>query len=174
MYNAIDNEKALLRKIKLKEIREYKDKEKFSKKAVEKLLSLDKFKDADVILAFYPLKSEVDISPILSDKRILLPYIDNGKMKFSSFNSLIKSNMGFLEPYDKIEKEYDKALMLIPALAYDSNNYRLGRGGGFYDRYIAANKNKLYTIGIAYPVSFTEKVPVEALDERLNEFLDIL
>ncbi len=173
MHSTIDSEKELLRKQKLKEIRDYRNKAEFSAKAVEKLMSLAIFKNAEAILAFSPLKSEVDISPILNDKRILLPYIDNGEMRFSRFTSLIKSNMGFLEPKERLEADYDNALMLVPAIAYDSANNRLGRGGGFYDRYISENRMRLYTIGIAYPVSFTDRVPIGIYDERLNEFLGI-
>ncbi len=173
MHSAVDDEKALLRKLKLKEIKEYKYKAEFSAKAVEKLLSLDRYKEAEVIIAFSPLKSEVDISPILKDKRVLLPYIDNGEMRFSHYNTLIKGTMGFLEPEEKAEAGYENALMLVPAIAYDGLNNRLGRGGGFYDRYISENRMRLYTIGIAYPVSYAARVPVGPYDERLNEFLDI-
>lgn len=173
MCDSIDNEKAELRKRILKEIKAYDKKASSSARACTLLRSHPRFKDSSVILAFAPLKTEVDISPILSDERILLPYIENGEMRFSRCNALIKSSMGFLEPEIKREVIYDNALMLVPLIAYDKHNNRLGRGGGFYDRYISKHREKLYTIGIAYPVSYVDSVPTANTDECLDEILHI-
>ena len=64
--------------------------------------------------------------------------------------------------------------MLIPLLAYDNQNHRLGYGGGFYDRYLSkflrAHK-KIITIGIAFSFQKYHKIPVTTNDVKLNFIL---
>lgn len=163
-------EKTLLRKDALTRIKEYKNKEEASKEIVERIQSLQCYKDANVILAFYPLKTEPDITPILSDKRILLPFIENGEMKFGR-GELEKSPLGFMGVKEKIEVPYKKAIILVPLLAFDRENNRLGRGGGFYDRYLKENKNRLHSIGVAFSVSYFSAVPHNELDTPLDEII---
>lgn len=163
-------EKALLRNEALRRIKEYKNKEEASKEIVERILNLQCYKDANVILAFYPLRTEPNITPLLSDKRILLPFIENGKMKFGS-GELEKSPLGFIGVKEKIEVPYEKAIILVPLLAFDRKNNRLGRGGGFYDRYLRENKERLYSIGVAFSISYFSTVPHNELDTPLDEII---
>ena len=69
---------------------------------------------------------------------------------------------------NRIEVRYEKAVILVPLLAYDRENCRLGRGGGYYDRYIHKNREKLFSVGIAYSVSRAEALPHDSWDERLD------
>lgn len=146
------------------------DKEEESRWIVSRLTECIEYKEAQNILAFIPLKSEPDISPILSDERIALPYIENNEMHFSASRSFSKSKLGFLEP-THIEIEYEKALMIVPLVAFDKSLNRLGRGGGFYDRYIASNRDRLYTIGIALSPSFVDEIPSDKLDQKLDRII---
>lgn len=165
----LDSEKDALRKEKLREIREYTNKEEYAERLIAWIRNHPLYSEMPAVLAFSPLKSEADISPLLSDDRILLPYIDESGMHFAKKGSMVRSRLGFLEPEDKREYGYDKALMLVPLIAFDKELNRLGRGGGFYDRYIRENRHRLYTIGICFPISFTLRVPVSPLDEPLDE-----
>ncbi len=160
-------EKDSMRREVLQKIKEYPDKEKASRKIVEKILSLEAYKEAPVILAFFPLSSEPDISPIFSDSRVLFPYIENGKMKFSR-GEKTKSNMGVYLSSNMVETQYENALMLVPLVAYDRALNRLGRGGGYYDRYIREHREKLRAIGVCFLPSFQSAVPREEHDERLD------
>lgn len=160
-----------LRHLMLDKIKSFPDKKKESEELVRRISSSREWLEAETVLAFCPLSSEPDISPLLGDKRILLPYIENGKMKFSSSHDLRKSKLGFLEP-EHIEENYGNALMLVPLLGFNAN-YRLGRGGGFYDRYIRENKNKLYTAGVAFSVSFCPAFMPNEYDEKLDHIFSI-
>ena len=164
-------EKDSLRKEMLKKIKEYDNKEKASREIVEEVQKRRDYQESETILAFYPLKSEPNIIPILSDKRVLLPFIDeDGKMKFGR-GKLEKNNLGFMEVSNKEEVKYSRAIILVPLLSYDKNNFRLGRGKGFYDRYLRENRDRLYSIGIAYKVSEVEEVPHSERDEKLDEII---
>lgn len=160
-------EKSELRKTILEKLKNYPEKKEESKSIVSTLLELSVIINAKTILSFVPLSSEPDISKINEDKRVLLPFIENNTMKFGR-GEKIKSKLGFWEIKNKKEIKYDKAVMLVPLLAFDEKNNRLGRGGGFYDRYIKENRERLYTIGVAFSVSKCKDIPLENHDERLD------
>lgn len=160
-----------LRKELKKRLRDYSGKKEESLWLLREIQRSQVYQEASVILAFSPLPSEPDISPLLDDPRILLPYIVDGEMKFAQGGNLQKNELGFLEPVVQEEVSYDKALMLVPMLGFDRTNLRLGRGGGYYDKYIASHKAKLYTMGVAYSVSLVDEVPVEWNDLRLDTII---
>ena len=65
-------------------------------------------------------------------------------------------------------------IMLVPLLAYDNQNNRLGYGGGFYDRYLnkyLKTNNNILTIGIAFSFQKHHKLPVSNNDVKLNYIL---
>ena len=59
-------------------------------------------------------------------------------------------------------------LILVPALACDRQGYRLGYGGGYYDRYFAREGRGAFKIGICYDVQLIKTIPAEAHDARLD------
>ena len=155
-----------LRRTLIERIRRYDRKSEESEIIVTMIENSSEWKEASVILAFFPLSTEPDISRLLRDERVLLPYIENDTMKFSRSRHFSRSGLGFMEP-EHIEEEYEDAMMLVPLLGFNGN-YRLGRGGGYYDRYICENRSRLYTAGAAFSVSFApEFIPIEH-DERLD------
>ena len=160
-------EKNELRKIFLQKIRSYENKKEESKMIVSSVLELKEYREADTILAFFPLPSEPDITPLLSDRRVLLPFFDGDEMKFGR-GELERSEKKVMTVKNRIEVRYEKAVILVPLLAYDRENCRLGRGGGYYDRYIHKNREKLFSVGIAYSVSRAEALPHDSWDERLD------
>ena len=77
-----------------------------------------------------------------------------------------RSELGFLEP-EHTEKNYEKALMLVPLLAFNGL-YRLGRGGGYYDRYISENRSRIVSAGVAFSISERCDFMPEDHDEKLD------
>lgn len=162
-----NEKKALLRKEMSKKIKLYPNKDIESAIIIEKIKETFDLDNYENIFLFSPLKTEPDISPLLSLGNVALPYIENNEMFFSKDKELIKSPMGFMEP-KHTPITFDKALMFVPMLAFDKDLFRLGRGGGFYDRFIAANSDKLYTVGVAFSVSRVESVWPEEFDQKLD------
>ena len=164
-------EKSALRKIMIPTLLSYNKKEEESRAICSTLLSLSIYKEAETILAFSPLKSEPDISPLFNDPRFLFPFITGeGEMEFGK-GELVTNSMGFMEPKDKKAIEYNKAIILVPLIAIDSRFYRLGRGKGFYDRYIKRNKEKLFSIALAFSPSFINSLEVDEWDERMDALI---
>ncbi len=64
--------------------------------------------------------------------------------------------------------------MLVPLLAYDNKNYRLGYGGGFYDKFLnkyLKTNNKILTIGVAFSFQKYNKLPINRNDVKLDFIL---
>ena len=109
--------------------------------------------------------------------KIFLPVINrNNSMNFYKWkkNEVLRINQfGMLEPA-LLRDHVIPDIMLIPLLAYDNQNNRLGYGGGFYDRYL--NKylktySNILTIGIAFSFQKHHKIPVLNNDVKLNYIL---
>ena len=142
-----------------------------------------KYKKRHISLSsYYPSSFEVNTlrlfeTAFINKLKIFLPALKgNNIMHFHEWkkNDVLKINQfGMLEPallLDHIVPD----VMLVPLLAYDSKNNRLGYGGGFYDRYL--NKylkinNNILTIGIAFSFQRYDKIPVSSTDVKLEYIL---
>ena len=91
--------------------------------------------------------------------------------EWSSEEPLSVGKMGIPEPYHK-KKTYPD-ILLVPLVAFDRYNYRLGYGGGYYDRYIKkiSNTKKILTIGLAFSFQKIDKIPINDYDEKLDFIL---
>lgn len=133
-------------------------------KSVKDILSFGSY------LIYASSEIEVDtrsfISFLLSEnKTVAVPKCIGKEMKFltvSSLDTLVKSRFGVDEPSDGTEiTDFRNSLCITPALSFDEKGYRLGYGGGFYDRFFQ-NYNGL-KLGICYE-EFCGNVPVGEYD----------
>ena len=132
--------------------------------------------------SYYPSSFEVNAlqlfeTKIINKLRIFLPVIiGNNAMRFykwKNYDTLKINKFGMLEPA-LLSNHFVPDIILVPLLAYDNQNNRLGYGGGFYDRYL--NKylkryNNILTIGIAFSFQKHHKIPVFNNDVKLNYIL---
>ena len=89
--------------------------------------------------------------------------------KFSTGTKLIKNKYNILEPEVTNEIIFPK-LVLVPLLAFNESGFRLGYGGGFYDRSLEHLRSKHATlaIGFAYSEQEFESLPLESTDQKLD------
>ena len=88
--------------------------------------------------------------------------------KYNTNDPLYVNKYGIPEPLKK--NKIKPNILLVPLVAFDSNCYRIGYGGGYYDRYLKKlEKKKLFkSIGFAFSFQKTKHLPIEIFDKSLN------
>lgn len=162
-------EKAEIRKTIKERFKDFKAEKEEEKIIIERINALDEYRKADTVLLYSALDDEVDLSALLSseDKTFLFPYIKNGEMGFST-RPLKKGCFGIMEPENKEEYLFSKALLIAPGRAFTESGARLGRGKGFYDEYIRKNKDRLFTLGVCFSIQLFKTLPVDANDQKID------
>lgn len=141
------------------------------------------------ICAFYPMRSEPDITPFLEEAlrrgdTLYLPCFE-GTLVFrqaTDLSKLIRGKLGTLEPpesapflnmhHEETKKPInDPFVFLIPGRAFDAHGNRLGRGNGGYDVWLNDAKSKgtaMRLVGVALECQIVDKVPVESHDVKMD------
>jgi len=129
---------------------------------------------------YYPINSEIGCLDILKKLeknkfKISLPVTkknyDMDFYEWSFQNSLKVSCQGIPEPNTK--KKVFPDVLIVPLVGFDKNKFRLGYGGGFYDRYIAklSNFKKVLTVGFAFSFQEVKNIPTNKYDKKLDFIL---
>ncbi len=134
-----------------------------------RFLAQDFYQNAKTIMTYLSYKSEPDthalIKQMLADsKRVCAPVCgEKGQMEsfaFSDFALLAPSRMGILEPpKDRLVLPEEIDLIIVPGCAFEEHGFRLGYGGGYYDRYLP--KTRAITCGFFYEALKTAFPPEE-------------
>ena len=138
-------------------------------------------KDARTVVAYYSLPDEVDTHALLDElvaegKTVFLPKVlDDETMelcRYTGRESLREGAFHIMEPIteffckDDLTQEPSPCYALIPGLAFDAQGHRLGRGKGYYDRFLTSFKGK--TIGVCFDFQKVAEVPVDAHDVAVD------
>ena len=157
--------------------------ERADEQICKRLRQLPEFKRAHTVMAFAPMPGEINIRPLLAEliaggRRLCLPLITGpGIMEARQAveAARLKTNSyGIAEPLPDapLIEPGDIELVLIPGLAFDRNLWRLGHGGGYYDRFLAACG--AFRLGLARELQIVEDLPHEPHDMRLHALLSEL
>ncbi|MCZ6836242.1 MAG: 5-formyltetrahydrofolate cyclo-ligase [Planctomycetota bacterium] len=145
--------------------------------ACNKLIGLDEFKDARVVLLYMPLVTEIDVTAIAlrcfqMGKTVCVPKVDWQRKDMIGIevnelddNCMDVDDHGIRTPRQGqpvLPMQID--LVVVPGLAFDTKGHRLGRGGGFYDRYLARTRRGSIRMGICFDQQIVESVPIEPQD----------
>lgn len=139
---------------------------------VSKIKQNKKFNEAKYIGLYYPFGSEVDLRELASiDKQIGFPRMNGDVIDFILVNNDTKweiNKFGINEPISGIIINDKIELLVVSSLAKNNNNYRLGYGKGYYDKFIL--KYKPYTIGVLFD-SYMIEFDNDYWDIPLNEYI---
>jgi 5-formyltetrahydrofolate cyclo-ligase len=144
--------------------------------ACQRLIALPEFREADVVMIYLDIPNEVDIAPVAraaweGNKRVLVPKVtwEDKQMTALPLHSLdeglIRTPQGLREPASGEPCPVENIdFIVVPALAYDRTGNRLGRGAGFYDRFLSTPGMRATTCGLAFSEQVVDEVPVHAND----------
>mgnify|MGYP002349424963 CR=1 FL=1 len=135
----------------------------------DKLRDFPLFKNAQRIMVFYPLAGEPDLRglmrQLLREKKLFLPVVDQHRSMLKPYP------IGDLEhltegPYRTRQPEvvhaYTGAMpdcIIVPGVAFTVDGYRLGRGKGYYDRFLATLPQGVVTIGVCFSCQLVADLP---------------
>ncbi len=147
-----------------------------SRAACANLCSTEEFRRAHVVLLFLSLAREIETtfalqSAFTEEKTVLVPKVlwDDSKMASVRFTKLDaeceQDRFGLRNPIQtEIVPAGEIDLVVVPGLAFDTQANRLGRGGGFYDRFLADPTLQACRCGFAFHEQLLPEVPVDPTD----------
>ena len=158
------------------------ERERKSRRILGKLMKLREYRKARRIFTYISLPSEVQTTELIKKslllkKRVFVPAIHVRKKEISIFeiwsmkSDLKRGPFGIPEPVKRRPGKPEKLeLVVIPGLGFDKKGGRLGRGEGYFDRFLRRTA-KAPKIGLAFREQIVRKIPVLAHDIPMNRII---
>lgn len=152
----------------------------------KKLFSAPQFKKARFVMFYVSKKEEVDTLPMIDEslkigKRVCVPVTLKGEKKIVASeisdrkDQLVKGPYGIYQPKKEFIKPVstqDLDLVIVPGVAFDKKtNYRLGRGAGYYDRFLKNIPHRIPRIGLAFDFQLADRLPVFSHDVPVDKVI---
>jgi len=152
----------------------------------ERLFASEWWSRARSVFVYIAMSVEVDTTPIVArayreGREVAIPRIEGEEITFYRYEGrtrgLVPNQFGILEPdprwlpVDPLEPAEGALLILAPGLAFDRGLRRIGRGKGYYDRFLARARSaarECRVVGLALAEQVVAEVPVGPLDQRLD------
>lgn len=143
-----------------------------SQRIFERVAALPEFAAARCVGVFCSLPDEPDTAAVLEEwsgeKRVVVPRVEGEEMRFYDYDpaAMAVGAFGIVEPGpearlcrpDRID------LLVVPGVAFTRSGLRLGRGKGFYDRYLAQSGVRAVPVGVCYAHQLVADLPAESHD----------
>ena len=146
---------------------------------IERFFEHPWLRESKTIFAYYGIGTEIQTTAMLRrllrlNKRVLLPRVlGNGRMEaveLGKLEVLTEGQLGIPEPPFGVDVPKDEIdLIVVPNLCCDRRGYRLGQGGGYYDRYLADYQGK--TLAFCRSVTLFDDLLVEEFDRPVQRIL---
>ena len=140
---------------------------------------LPEFQRARVVLLYWSMADEVQTHAFVErwyrDKTLLLPCVDGDDLVLRQYTGpecmVAGEQFGIGEPTGEEWKDLDAVeCIIVPGVAFDKQNNRMGRGRGFYDRLLKSTPNAV-KVGVAYDFQMLDTIPVEPHDVKMNRVI---
>lgn len=148
--------------------------------ACKLLVSLPEFRDAEAVMLYLPIPREVDPSEAAlhawqQQKTVLVPRVDWQHrhmlaVQIRSMDDVVMDGQHAVPqpPTGPVWPVEDIDLIIVPALAYDRKGARLGRGGGFYDRFLAEPGMRATACGLGFSEQVVDCLPTDKNDRPVE------
>lgn len=156
------------------------ERQRESARMEQMLLRHPKVQQARVIMLYAALPDEVYTSNCLislaQTKTVLLPVVRGDLLEvrqFSTLGSMSPGAYNISEPQGQPWTDLSRIdLVIVPGVAFDRSGNRLGRGRGYYDRFLSQpTLQAAYKLGLCYPCQLCDRVPAEPCDICMDEVL---
>ncbi len=189
----ISKEKVRKKAVETRDSIDEESRQQKSEEIAKKILEADWFKEADIVLSYHAFRSEVEVDALnravlTQGKKLYLPktYVKEKQIRFFEITDLSKLKRGYQkiweptgeEPefsFEMVKEEQKKVLMIMPGTAYDARGYRMGYGGGYYDRYLNAHEAEWKMIDfMTVFAAFSEQKMILIPGERCDVKPDVI
>jgi 5-formyltetrahydrofolate cyclo-ligase len=149
--------------------------------ACSRLVNLEEFRHAGVVMLYMPLPGELDVTPVAlrcfqTGKTVCVPRVDwkrreMAAIEVTSFDdrTMDVDRHGLRTPKEGAPVPPELIdLLVVPGLAFDTRGYRLGRGGGYYDRFLRRLRRSATAIGPALDLQIIDEVPTDDRDVSVD------
>lgn len=146
--------------------------EEWSRQLTERVIRLPEFLQADRVMAYADYNHEVMTRFIIeeawkSGREVAVPKVVGKDMVFyrlTDFSQLRSWDISAIpEPTEGETVDWTDALMIMPGVAFDRENHRVGYGGGFYDRFLEKHPD-IQRVAVAFDFQILDQVPTEPTD----------
>lgn len=150
---------------------------------IKRLMDEPAYQHAAIIFCFVSFGTEVHThdfikQALLEGKRIFVPYVPKKSegMKACEIKDFSELELGYfniLTPKEEFRRitEEQPDMIVMPGVAFSRDGYRVGYGGGFYDRYLSSLTKPVDLIGIGFHLQVVDEVPVEAFDQPIHQLI---
>ena len=152
----------------------------WSRLAQARAVKLPQYLTADFVVLYSPVQNEVE-TEVLRDqglvegKKVFYPKLAEQDapvfVRIYSHADLLPGQFGIPEPVGPaslLPADCDRLAVFIPGVLFDHHGYRLGRGGGWYDRALSRLGNRGVFVGLAYEIQIVESLPTESWDQKVQ------
>lgn len=144
--------------------------EEMSRGIVSFVQSLEEYRAAETVAAYYPVNGEADTRELFCGKTVALPVCTGKNISFyAEYEKLEAGAFGIPKPcggHYVPPEEID--FIIVPAVVLGRNFHRIGYGGGFYDRFLPKTGKRCIKCGIGYDFQLIENIKAERCDIPLN------
>ena len=155
----------------------FEEKLRRSEAIMHKVELLPQFEQAKTVLLYWSMDDEVQTHSFVErwyrEKTLLLPCVDGNDLRLRQYTGpecmVAGEQFGIGEPTGEEFTRLDEVEMIIvPGVAFDRHNNRMGRGRGFYDRLLSSTPSAL-KVGVAFDFQMLDEIPVEPFDIPMDK-----
>lgn len=149
---------------------------------IEKLAAHPLFQKSQVVMLYCSLPDEVDTHALISQysqsKTVLLPVVCGNDILLKVYKGLDDMQIGAYGIQEPVGHDYEEFesidLIVVPGMAFDRQGNRLGRGKGYYDRFLSDKRlSKAYKMGLCFSCQLLDEVPTDENDVKMDEVITL-
>lgn len=144
---------------------------------IAQIEQMSAFREAQTVLIYYPIHNEVDLRPLLAkyegQKTFLLPVTHRHSMEVRPYDGedmMRRGRLGVPEPQTFTYRGHID-LIIVPGVVFDQHRHRIGRGGGYYDRFLRKQLTAK-KVGVCYSFQLKKHtIPHSWRDQKLDRII---